>query len=536
MEFMIGGGAALGVLLLLLLAWRFQKPLTTFGSAAWLTVFEALRRGLFRERGLLVGDFTGLLPVYYDGTHAITYGAAGSGKGTTVIIPNLLRSRYIFLNDPGGENTAVAIKQWRRRRYEIFVINPFGVHTAKPWALPHHAFNPFDFIDPASETFSADAKLCAEILTPRTGRESGSAKYFMDRAETWKHASIVHIKTTEPPERQNPVTMYEHVHYDADGWASLLAAMRKNPACDGLVRAVAVDMERMEAQAPEEFSAVLSTVQQNLEWLAEPKARTCVSRSEIDFDALKGLKPGQRGAVIAVVMPLRYKETHKAIPRLAMQSAIWAMQREPLARGKVLFEIDEAASLGRLERLPQWLAELRKYRVQWSLQFQNVGQPKGLYEREWQTFQGNAGLKRFVGIRDPETALEALAYCGFATIAVKSVSSGGSATTSHASRELKKADELLHLPSHQMVALIENLHPALLIKRAYWDRPEFAGCYYRNPFFEKDRGPSAWTGARRLWGRLVYTAAWWLTPHPLAACIISVPVMMMLVWAAQMMF
>ena len=71
----------------------------------------------------------------------------------------------------GCENTAVAIKQWRRRGFEIFVINPFGMHGDKPWELPSHSFNPFDFRDPASPTFSADAKVCAEILTPRSGRE-----------------------------------------------------------------------------------------------------------------------------------------------------------------------------------------------------------------------------------------------------------------------------------------------------------------------------------------------------------------------------
>ena len=117
----------------------------------------------------------------------------------------------------------------------------------------------------------------------------------------------------------------------------------------------------------------MSTVQQAVQWLAEPNARAAVSRSDTDFDALKKT---DRGAVIAVVMPLQYKETHAAIPRLAMQCAVWAMTRGTVSPHRVLFEIDECASLGRIERLPQWLAELRKYKVQWSLHFQNLGQTK----------------------------------------------------------------------------------------------------------------------------------------------------------------
>lgn len=520
--------AAAGVTGFALLAWRFRRTPTNYGSSAWLSVFGAFRAGFFRQKGLMVGDWTGLLPVYYDGTHAITYGAAGTGKGTSVILPNLLRSRFIFLNDPGGENAAVAIKQWRRRAFAVYAINPFGMHKGKPWELPSHAFNPFDFLDPASETFSADAKLLADMMTPRSGRETGSAKYFIERALAWKHASIVHIKTAEPRERQNPGTMYDHIHLDMAGWTKLLARMKANPASQGLVRNMANDMERMKKEASEEYSGVRSTIQQDLEWLAEPKARAAVSRSDVDFFALKGLR-GEKGAAISVILPLEYKETHKAIPRLAMQCAVWALQRGKLAREKVLFEIDEAASLGRIESLPQWLAELRKYRVQWSLQFQNIAQPRHLYEKEWQTFQGNAGLKRFIGVRDAETAKEVATYCGRRTIKVKSSSSGGGYSFSETGRELVMLDEALRLPEDRMIAFIDNHYPLLLKKTPYWNRPEFSGRYFRNPYHDHAIAAEFGISLQALWGRIVYLAAWWLTPSPMAALLI---LWVMLLWAS----
>jgi len=505
------------ILAFILLGWRFQKKRTTYGSAAWLTIFEAMRAGLLRRKGIIVGDWSGLLPVYYDGTHAVTYGAAGSGKGTTAIIPNLLHYPHIFLNDPGGENTAVAIAQWRRRGGTIFVINPFAMHGEAPWNLPAHAFNPFDLLDESGVTFAADAKVLAEILTPRSGKELGSAKYFIERAEAWVHASIVHTKTTAAPAERHAGTLYDHVHLSAPDWGDLLTAMKANPACGGLVRAVAVDMERMEAQAPEEFSAVLSTVQQNLQWLAEPKAREAISRSEVDFTSLK---TDARGAVIAVVMPLAYKETHAAIPRLALQCAVWAMVRAPLSRHRVLFEIDEAASLGRIERLPQWLAELRKYKVQWSLYFQNTAQPKFLYRDEWQTFQGNAGLKRFLGVSDEETAKEASAFCGQTTILIKNRGPGG-VSLSETGRELLKPDEVRRFRKGEQVVVIENLQVMRLKCTPYWNRPAFAGRYHRNPYVDNAKGMSLATPFRFVWGRFVYAAAWLMTPHPAAALLIT---------------
>ena len=70
---------AAGVLGLGLLSWRFNKDRTTFGSASWLKPWDAMKAGLFKKRGILVGDWTGLLPVYYQDTHAFTCGEYADG-------------------------------------------------------------------------------------------------------------------------------------------------------------------------------------------------------------------------------------------------------------------------------------------------------------------------------------------------------------------------------------------------------------------------------------------------------------------------
>ena len=57
----------LGASGLALVNWRFQKQDTTFGSAEFLKPWVASRKGMFRKDGLLLGDWTGNLPVYYRG-------------------------------------------------------------------------------------------------------------------------------------------------------------------------------------------------------------------------------------------------------------------------------------------------------------------------------------------------------------------------------------------------------------------------------------------------------------------------------------
>jgi hypothetical protein len=37
---------------------------TTFGSASWLPITDALLKGFFKRRGILLGDWVGLLETY----------------------------------------------------------------------------------------------------------------------------------------------------------------------------------------------------------------------------------------------------------------------------------------------------------------------------------------------------------------------------------------------------------------------------------------------------------------------------------------
>jgi type IV secretion system protein VirD4 len=505
----------MGVIGFGLLAWRFQgrKP-NTHGSAHWASVWSVFREGLFEKKGIRVGDWTGQLSVHYDGVHAITFGQPGSGKGTSAILPNLLSYPWFFLIDPGGENTAIAAKSWAARRIPFACINVFGMHGEQPWALPAHGFNPLDALDSKSPTFAADALVLAEMLTPRAGNESSNHAYFKEAAQTAKRAMLIHIKTAEPRERQNLATLYEGVYCDAGGWNRLLEAMKANPACGGLVIFEAFKLERIEQQGPEEFSAIMSTIQQDLSFLADPLVREKLSRSDADFSILKGRKHGQRGGIISVVLPLEYMETHAAIGRLALACAVLEMQRKPLAKNKVVFLIDEAAALGRILALPNWLATLRKYRVAFWTIWQSIGQVADLYGKGWQTIIGNCGLLQFLGVGDLETAEHTEKLLGQATVATVSKNARGERSVAQTGRPLLTKDELRRLKEQYQIVFIGNLPPMLLRKTPYWERGELAGRFHPNPYRD---GPTRGRASGDLWGQLYYMLVCLMAPHPLAA-------------------
>ena len=511
---------AAGVLGIALFSWRFESAPKTFGTASFLPPWAALKAGLFKRKGILVGDWTGLLPIHYEDTHAISFGPSGSGKGTATILPNLLATRFAFINDPGGENAAVAIKAWRQAGYDVSVINPFGMFAGKPCELPQHGFNPLDILDANSETFASEALLIAELLIPRSGKEDGSSLYFKSAATSFLQAVLMHVITSLPAGKRHLGTVYDLVNGDADDWAALLKAMKANPAGGGFVAKTAGSMERKEDQAPAEFSAVMSTVQQDLSWLGDKIVRENLKRSDVDFAVLKGAdKSGApvKGGIIAVVLPLEYNESHAAIPRLALGRAIWEMQRAPLAAKKVLFVIDEAAALGKITRFPNWLATLRKYNVVlWPI-FQNIGQVKALYGEHWQTFIANCGLRQFLGVADLETAEYVHRLLGELTTTSRSTNANGEHSSSETRRALLTVDEVLHLDTRKQLVFIGNLKPMALRKTPYWERPELKGRFYRNPYQKKDAPLTFGSGFKAAKGSAVYALICLLTPHPAVA-------------------
>ncbi|MGE0061416.1 MAG: type IV secretory system conjugative DNA transfer family protein [Xanthobacteraceae bacterium] len=513
------------VLVLVLLKWRLAKRRTEYGAACWLPAWSAQGAGLFRGEGLLIGDWTGRLPVYYNGGgHALTVAPTGMGKGTCAIIPNLLRHPWLFVVDPGGENTAVAIAAWRRKNYEVVCLNPWRKHDAAPWSLPSDQLNPVAILDPKSPSFVSDADLLAEMIVTRSGRESGNSSFFKDEAQSGLRAMLLHIATAEPPARRNLLTLRQYITADATAWEQLVAAMRANQAAGGLIAREAAQFERREAQAGEEFSAILSTMKQDTNFIEDPVMQEALGGERADLSALKGCsKDGRKiaGCAVAIVIPLEYIETHAAYARLVTAVALWTMQRGALARGRVLFLLDEFPALGPMKRIASGLATLRKYRVWlWPI-VQNLGQLKNLYGANWQTFISNAGLLQFIGAGDIETAGYISTYCGEATIEVVTKNRGG-ASRSLARRQLAMTDEIMCLKDDLQIVSIGNMRPLLLKKTPYWERPGIGG-YNRNPYVERGAEISLLAPLAAAWGKAVHLAAWTMRP---ASSLVVVAVML----------
>src|ERR1041385_2687040 len=110
-------------------------------------------------------------PVYTDTRHLMTFGPTRSGKGATVIVQTLLQAEHsILCIDPKGQNAAITAR--RRRDFgDVFVLNPFGLHTGEPWKLPAHRFNPLAHLSLDDKNVVAEGASLADGLILTRGRD-----------------------------------------------------------------------------------------------------------------------------------------------------------------------------------------------------------------------------------------------------------------------------------------------------------------------------------------------------------------------------
>ncbi len=177
-----------------------------YGSAAWatsddLTAYDLRPPGLDPDR-LFLGHFNGqAIQLRTDG-HLVTVARARSGKGVGVVFPNLLNYRGpVVCTDPKGENAAVSA-EYRRRvlGQRVHVLDPWGVSK-----LPDLAqFNPMLTLDPDSPALMRDCDRLAGLCVQAGG---GVDAHWNESAADVIAGVLMHIATSEPPERRNLVRL-----------------------------------------------------------------------------------------------------------------------------------------------------------------------------------------------------------------------------------------------------------------------------------------------------------------------------------------
>jgi type IV secretion system protein VirD4 len=429
----------------------------------------------------------------YDGErHLLLFGPNGSGKGTRLLVNNLLRlrDRSIIVVDPKGELTAIT-GDFRRSLGEVVVLNPFDV-----LGLGGAGFNPLAALDPEAQTFVDDATGVGEALVKNDPNEKDP--HWSDSARGLLVALIMWEVKLAKREQRPP--LLENVRYlltqpneyvrDENGKSKLVKGLRITAA--RMAATGGFEIESLVGRflrESDETASIQSTADRHTGWMLSPLMRANTAKNDIDFATLK-----ERPVTVYLILPAERMRTHSVWLRLVIVSALRALYRP--GGLKTLFMLDEFAQLGHLAPMEDAFGLVRGFGVQLWPVLQDLNQLKALYKDRWETFVGNAGVVQGFAPNDLTTAEWMSRRTGDTTITAAGYNEGdqqsnaghGSMSTGLSFGQIRRA---LFLPQELMdfPAGAGLLWPAGTSKSvpfsapSYWDVSALKSCARPNPYY-----------------------------------------------------
>jgi type IV secretion system protein VirD4 len=348
-------------------------------------------------RGVYFGNFQdehkAETPVHYNGPLGmITLGPPGSGKGMTLLVPNLARlNRSILVIDPKGELAAITGKH-RRKFGPVIVLNPFGVLLeSSPFKfLKSEGFNPISALNPASDLFVDDAASIAEGLI----RIDEHQPYFGEGARALIAASLMHLRRTVGANAsfdmmRKMICAPTQYGTDKRGKTDIVGGFLKD--VEDMARCGFVPIENKVGRflsSTEGLTECISTAISQTDFLDSPPISRDLVGGHVDFAAMK-----RKTVTVYVILPARELDKHANWLRLVVTTALNALTSSPpTERPPVLFMLDEFAQLGYIRAIENAMGMVRGYGVQiWPI-LQDATQLQAIYRDRWETFLGTAGM------------------------------------------------------------------------------------------------------------------------------------------------
>jgi len=344
-----------------------------------------------------------------DDRHLLTIAGTRAGKGTSVIIPNLLTYEgSIFCIDPKGENATITAERRGQGRgipkgglgHEVYVLDPFKVADVPDEYRA--GFNPFDFLDPQNPNFIDDCDSLADALVvAQPGKENdhwnGSARLVLRGFIAW-------IASSEEKGKRSLNELKRILYLSPegekdDGFDDLIAEISCEPEiADGVPMEMAGMLLGM---GQDERGSILSTVRQNIAFLSSPPMASILSDQQRTVD-LATWKMG--GKSIYLCLPAGRLHRHNRFLRMFINLLLTAIERDKRTPAlPALMILDEMHVLGHMASLETASGLIAGFGVRiWSI-WQDMNQLKHLYRQRWETFLGNAGILQFFGLNDLTT-------------------------------------------------------------------------------------------------------------------------------------
>ena len=423
--------------------------------------------------------------------HFLSIAACRSGKGVSLIIPNLLQYQgSALVVDPKGENAWITAKWRRSQGQKVIILDPWGEVNRRYGEFTGEleeiaTFNPLSILDPRSPHYADDLAYLADALIISQGKDphwddsarelvSGLMAYLVEKHGQDASFAMLRILLSKSPRDLAKIAT------EAQRLGPYSMAARK--------------LGRFCADSRENAS-ILSTALTQTAFLDSAALEESLSTSSFSFeDIISGR------ATIYLVLPVDKLQTHGRWLRLMISIGIRTVARNarPLWP-PCLFVLDEFGTIGRLSAVAQAYGLMAGMQLCLWAFVQDLSQLKKFYPDDWETFISNSEEVSFFNTIDSATCNYLSQLLGTTTVERISVATykkrkgtfweAGDENYSSMSdqifaRELLKPEEIR--TSEDWIGFLVGRHnPIMFGKIPYYEVPFFKKRARANPLFER---------------------------------------------------
>ncbi|SEF13016.1 type IV secretion system protein VirD4 [Burkholderia sp. WP9] len=455
----------------------------------------------------IVGKYKGEYLKYYGQDFLMAAAGTRSGKGTSLVIPNLLTyPDSVVVEDVKEENYLYTSGYRRACGHETYLWAPFSEDGRS------HAYNPLDYIQRrAPYTRVGDVMTIGEHLYPSS--VDARLKYWNDNARNLFIGIVLYLlETPSLPCTFGEVlrqasgkgrTIREHI--------SSIVSTRVNAtdALPALTFECLDALNRFLSQSKEAFANIVSTMTAPLNVFSNPVVDAATSRSDFDLGDVRkkrmsiyvGIKPGdlKAGALLvnlffSQLIDLNTRELPAENPALKYQCAL---------------VLDEFAAPGKIDIIDTANAFIAGYNLRLMLIFQGMSQledPKLYGKHGAETLAINCKMRSLYAPRTVKESEEYSKMLGTFTHMARSRSrsrgrsSSTSTNESEHGRPLMLPQELRALKHNKQIITIEGCEPILCEKAFFYEDAELVDRLVRqSPYLQGVMAKLENANRRRAW-------------------------------------
>lgn len=447
-----------------------DRPL--HGAARFANASEIARAGLFGEHGIIVGKHADRFLVLGGQQFVLLAAPTRSGKGVSVVIPNLLNfAGSVVVLDVKLENFNLTSAFRAAHGQKVYLFNPYAEDFRT------HCWNPLDAIRRDPNYRVGDILSIGQTLYPSGGDKDS---FWNDQARNLFLGLVLYLLETPglkitPGEvlRQSsgqgkPVRVYLEDLIDA-----------RNRSGDPLSSECQEALSRFCGTSENTMTSILATFNAPLTMFANPLVDAATSQSDFDLARVRY----EKLSIYIGIQPDKLADAALLINLLFSQLINLNVRRQPkddpAIRHDCLVILDEFAALGRIQVLAKANAFIAGYGLRLLTVVQSVAQLEAVYgEKDARTLMTNHALQILFAPREQRDAAAYSEVLGYMTEKAKSRSlshnrgggpghSSKSETTSDQRRALMLPQEMRELPRDEAIIVLEGAKP-IRARKAYY--------------------------------------------------------------------